>query len=42
MSVVPFTASPADADATATTVTEAADARQRMLAFKRKLDEAMS
>lgn len=42
MSVVPFTASPEDAETTAPTLTEAADARQRMLAVKRKLDEALS
>lgn len=41
MSVVPFTASPA-ADTTTPAQTEAADARQRMLALKRKLDEAVA
>ena len=39
MSVVPFSASPAS-DTTEPAQTEAADARQRMLALKRKLDEA--
>src|SRR5215212_9296286 len=42
MSVVPFTASPTATDTTTTPHTEAADARQRMLEVKRKLDEAAS
>ena len=41
MSVVPFTAPPA-ADTAAPAPTEAADARQRMLTLKRKLDEAVA
>jgi chromosome segregation ATPase len=39
MNVVPFTAPPAT-DSTTPAQTEAADARQRMLALKQKLDEA--
>ncbi|HUP41038.1 MAG TPA: hypothetical protein VM115_13020 [Vicinamibacterales bacterium] len=42
MSVVPFTASPSATDTTPMPHTEAADARQRMLEVKRKLDEAAS
>jgi chromosome segregation ATPase len=41
MNVVPFTAPPAE-DTTAPAQTEAADARQRMLALKRTLDEAVA
>jgi chromosome segregation ATPase len=41
MSVVPFSAPPV-AETTAPAQTEAADARQRMLALKQKLDEAVA
>ena len=40
MNVVPFTASPEADDTAPSTQTDAADARQRMVAVKRKLDEA--